>query len=265
MKNKKPVIAVVPQMNLEKHELFVRSVYLKALRGAGAIPLILPLYAGTDDLAQLLELADGVLFTGGPDIHPAHYGQDTHLHCGSVCPERDRLELALLPLAIDAKKPILGICRGIQLLNVALSGTLYQDLPSQFRQEFPIAHDQPFDPALPAHTVEVVAGTLLERIVTGKGRNAADTCAVGADHPADHAGDTGIRLPVNSLHHQAVCNLAPGLIASAYAPGNLIEAIEKPDYPAFFLGVQWHPEYMWEQDAVAAQIFAAFVEAAAED
>lgn len=127
----------------------------------------------------------------------------------------------------------MGICRGIQLLNVALGGDIYQDIPSQFPQDFPIAHTQPFDYVIPSHKVEVVPGTLLARLTGGE------------------------TLQVNSMHHQACRKIAPGLIACGHASGGLTEAIEKPDYP-FFLGVQWHPEYLWEQDPAMRQLFEAF-------
>lgn len=145
--------------------------------------------------------------------------------------------MALLKLVMKTGKPVLGICRGIQLLNVALGGDIYQDIPSQFPQDFPIAHTQPFDYVIPSHKVEVVPGTLLARLTGGE------------------------TLQVNSMHHQACRKIAPGLIACGHASGGLTEAIEKPDYP-FFLGVQWHPEYLWEQDPAMRQLFEAFVKAA---
>ena len=181
---------------------------------------------------------NGFLFTGGPDLHPFHFGEETQIHCGNVSPKRDHLELELLQLAIKARKPILGICRGIQLINICLGGDIYQDLPSQFFEDFPVAHTQPFSYEIPSHTVTVIPDTLLSRI----------------------AGKTTIQ--VNSMHHQAIRRLAPGLNASGFAPHGLTECVEMQEYPTFFLGVQWHPEYLWEKDDAARGIFAEFVKAA---
>ena len=137
---KKPLIGVTPSLDQETKDSTCRPTYLAAIRHAGGIPVILPLKAETEDLKQLVETLDGFLFTGGPDIHPFYFGEETHEKCGNVSPERDQMELSLLPLVMAAKKPVLGICRGIQLLNVGLGGTLYQDIPSQVTREFPIAH-----------------------------------------------------------------------------------------------------------------------------
>ena len=237
MSKKKPLIALTPYFNIERDEPYMRPAYLKAIRAAGGIPMILPLDLEEEDLQQIVDTFDGFLFTGGPDIHPFYFGEETQAHCGNVCLRRDRMEILLLKLVMKTGKPVFGICRGIQLLNVALGGDIYQDIPSQFPQDFPIAHVQPFDYAIPSHKVEVQPGTLLEQL-------------------------TGCNtLNVNSMHHQACRKLAPGLVACGHASGDLIEAVEKPDYP-FFLGVQWHPEYLWEQDPAIRQIFEAFVKAA---
>lgn len=269
MSSKKPVIALTPYFNISQEEPYMRPAYLKAIRAAGGIPIILPLDLEEADLAQLVDTFDGILFTGGPDIHPFYFGEETQAHCGNVCPRRDQMELTLLKLAMNAKKPILGICRGIQLLNVGLGGDIYQDIPSQFHEEFPIAHTQPFAYDIPAHKVTIVPGTLLEQLVqtamqaAGQATAGIDTNAVtAADQTSSDTPHPAYSLNVNSMHHQAVRRLAPGLIASAYAPNQLIEAIEKPDYPTFFLGVQWHPEYLWENDASVKQMWDAFVEAA---
>ncbi len=237
MAQKKPVILLTPYFNTERDEPYMRPAFLKAVRHAGGIPVILPLDLTESDLAQLLEGADAVLFTGGPDVHPFFFGEETQAHCGNVCLRRDELELALLRLAMEAKKPILGVCRGVQILNIGLGGDIYQDIPSQFKEEFPIAHTQPFAYDIPSHTVSVTPGTLLARIA----QNSV--------------------IKVNSMHHQAVRRVAPGLTASGHAPGGLVECVEKPDYP-FFIGVQWHPEYLWEQDKAAERLFGMFVEAA---
>ncbi|MCC8060696.1 MAG: gamma-glutamyl-gamma-aminobutyrate hydrolase family protein [Clostridiales bacterium] len=259
MQTKHPLIALTPYYN-DKKEPFMRPAYIAAIRAAGGIPVILPLGQSSEELCQIASVFDGFLFTGGPDIHAFYFGEQTQAHSGNVCLERDQMELALLPLVMAAKKPILGICRGIQLLNIALGGDIYQDIPSQFPEDFPIAHTQPFSYEIPSHTVDVLPGTLLAQIAanaTRFGRTADETEA------SDAAPHIPLRLQVNSMHHQAIRRLGSGLSVSAYAPSQLIEAVEKPDYPAFFLGVQWHPEYLWPQDPAAAAIFTEFIKAAA--
>lgn len=238
MNKKKPLIALTPYFNTERDEPYMRPAFINAVRHAGGNPVLLPIDQPEEDLQQIVDTFDGILLTGGPDVHPFLFGEETQAHCGNVCLRRDKTELALICLAMAAKKPILGVCRGAQILNISQGGDIYQDIPSQFPQEFPICHDQPFYYDIPAHHVAVEPGTLLAEIA-GK--------------------DT---LEVNSMHHQAVRKLAPGLIASAHAPGGLIECVEKPDYP-FLIGVQWHPEYLWQNDEAAARLFQAFVDAAA--
>lgn len=235
--NKKPIIALTPYFNTERDEPYMRPAFLEAIRCEGGIPVILPLDLAEEDLRQLLETCHGVLFTGGPDVHPFFFGEETQAHCGNVCLRRDEMELALLKLAMAEQKPILGVCRGVQVLNIGLGGDIYQDIPSQVPSDFPIAHSQPFGYEIPSHTVKVEPNTLLARIAQSG------------------------TLKVNSMHHQAVRKVAPVLTASGHAPDGLTEAVELADYP-FFLGVQWHPEYLWKKDPAAKRLFAAFVEAA---
>lgn len=236
MQNRKPLIALTPYFNKEE-ETYMRPGYIKAIRAAGGIPVTLPLDLSDEDLTVISDTFDAFLFTGGPDVHPFYYGEETHIKSGNVCPRRDVMELKLLELVMERQKPVLGICRGIQILNIGLGGDIYQDIPSQFEEKFPIAHTQPFAYDIPAHKVIVQAGTKLSEIIGG-----------------------GCELDVNSMHHQAIRRLAPGLVASGYTAEQLIEAMEKPDYP-FLLGVQWHPEYLWEKDPKAAALFKAFVDA----
>lgn len=232
----KPLIGLTPSHDAQTNDISMRPTYLNAVRAAGGIPLILPLEIERQDLQDLADAMDGFLFTGGPDVHPFLFGEETHMHCGNVSVKRDSMELMLLSLAIEQKKPILAICRGIQLVTIGLGGTIYQDVPSQFSQDFPIAHIQPFYYTIPSHTVRIAPKTRL-----------AEIC----QQPS---------IQVNSMHHQAVKELAPGCIASGVGPDGLIEAIEMPGYP-FFVGVQWHPEYLWEQDLAAASLFLEFIKA----
>lgn len=233
---KKPLIGLTPGHNLETDDISMRPTYMRAIEAAGGIPVILPLETSPADLQQLTEVFDGFLFTGGPDIHPFNFGEETLVGCGQISAPRDSMELSLLSSVIKARKPILGICRGIQLINVGLGGTIFQDIRSQFRTDVPIAHKQLPPYKNPSHYVHIMEGTLLFHI--------AETC----------------RIQVNSMHHQAVRDLAPGLIICGTSSDGVIEAIEKPDYP-FLLAVQWHPEYLWSKDTSAANIFDSFIKA----
>ena len=235
---KRPVIGITASHDTEHDKLFINSVYLRAIRNAGGIPMIFPMEVTEDDLRDLVTLTDGVLFTGGDDIHPFLYGEETDAKCGNVSQPRDSMEMALVPLVMEFGKPIFGICRGIQILNTAMGGTLYQDIPSQFKSELSIAHRQPFAYKVPSHTVDITPGTLLSRIL-------------GEEHAS---------IAVNSMHHQAIKDVAPGLEVCGYAPDKMIEAVYAPHYP-FLLGVQWHPEHLTTSQPDAAKLFAAFVDA----
>ncbi|ADL02950.1 gamma-glutamyl-gamma-aminobutyrate hydrolase family protein [Lacrimispora saccharolytica] len=236
---KKPLIGLTPAHDTENGDIKTRPTYVRALKAAGAIPVVMPLDASEEDLKQLSQDLDGFLFTGGPDVHPFLFGEETQAHCGNVSPARDQMEITLLPMIMELKKPVLGICRGIQVLNIALGGNIWQDIPSQVTREFPLAHTQPFHYDMPCHTVSLTKGSLLAQI----------------------SGSSSIK--VNSMHHQAVKDVAEGLIASAYSPDHLIEAVEMPGYP-FFIGVQWHPEYLWEKNEEAFRLFQTFVNACKE-
>ncbi|KEZ89550.1 gamma-glutamyl-gamma-aminobutyrate hydrolase family protein [Lacrimispora celerecrescens] len=236
---RKPLIGLTPAHDMESGDVKARPTYMRALKAAGAIPVVMPLDASEEDLKQLSQDLDGFLFTGGPDVHPFLFGEETQAHCGNVSPARDQMEISLLPMIMELQKPILGICRGIQVLNIALGGNIWQDIPSQVTRDFPLAHSQPFSYDMPCHTVVLTEGSLLARISESSS------------------------IKVNSMHHQAVKDLAPGLIASAYSTDYLIEALEMPDYP-FFIGVQWHPEYLWEKNKEAFRLFQTFVKACKE-
>lgn len=236
---RKPLIGLTPAHDMESGDVKARPTYMRALKAAGAIPVVMPLDASEEDLKQLSKDLDGFLFTGGPDVHPFLFGEETQAHCGNVSPARDQMEISLLPMIMELQKPILGICRGIQILNIALGGNIWQDIPSQVTRDFPLAHSQPFSYDMPCHTVVLTEGSLLARISESSS------------------------IKVNSMHHQAVKDLAPGLIASAYSTDYLIEALEMPDYP-FFIGVQWHPEYLWEKNKEAFRLFQTFVKACKE-
>ena len=228
----KPVIGLIPLVDETKDSFWMLPGYMDGVAAAGGLPVMLPLCSGEAELSQLFSMCDGFLLTGGHDVSPELYGAQRLPVCGACSPERDRMESALLNLAMAADKPVLGICRGVQFINAALGGTLWQDLPSQ--RPSPVDHHQspPYD--VPAHSVSVLPGTPL-------------AAAIGA----------GERR-VNSYHHQAVRDLAAPLRAMAVAEDGLVEALWHPAH-RFLWGVQWHPEFAWRVDPAARAVFDAFV------
>lgn len=212
--------------------------YVRCVEAAGGLPFLIPLVEREDTLRAIYDRLDGLLLTGGADVDPACYGEAPHPKLGEVDGPRDRVELALTRWALADGLPILAICRGIQVLNVAAGGTLYQDIASQV--DGAIEHtyypDNPRD--LIAHPVTIEPDSRLAAIL----------------------GST--TLGVNSLHHQAVRDVAPGFAVTARAPDGLVEAIEGVDHP-FALGVQWHPEELVEKDPRMRWLFEAFVREAA--
>jgi len=198
-----------------------RDAYLAALRQAGADPL--ELRPGRDSVPEAIASSDGLLLTGGVDVDPAAYGEQARHPSVALDTTRDEYELALARAALNADLPLLAICRGAQVLNVAAGGTLIQDIPSHLPT--PLAHACPSPKAALVHDVTVAAGSCLSVLL-------ADRLAGGRP------------LPVNSRHHQSVKEPAPGFIVSATAPDGVIEAIEKPA-ARFCVGVQWHPEDFW--------------------
>lgn len=208
--------------------------YMDAVSAAGGIPFMFPLTAEPEDLAVLVGLCDGLLFTGGEDVDPAMYHAEKSDKCGALSPERDAAETAVFSLAQQQDKPMIGICRGSQIINVLLGGTLYQDLPAEHPSE--IAHFQCPDDEGPTHTVTALPDTPLRRLA-------------GAE-----------TIHVNSFHHQAVKTLGSGLVPMAEAPDGLTEAFYHPG-KRFLAGLQWHPEMTVSEDAVSLKLFQAFVEA----
>jgi putative glutamine amidotransferase len=216
--------------------------YVQTLTNAGALPWLVPL-VDEDTLRGIYESLDAIFLPGGADIDPMSYGTSPHATCDKTDRERDRVELALAKWAIADGKPVLGVCRGMQLINVAMGGSLYQDLATQFpngikHDYFPFGgHGHTRDYL--AHDVRIADDSRLARLF-------------GAD-----------TIKVNSMHHQGVRAIAGGLVPTAHAPDGLMEALEGPG-PAYLLAVQWHPEALTERDEGTRRLFAEFVEAANE-
>ncbi len=222
-----------PQSDPAQREMALGMPYLRALERAGAVPVVVP-PLGAEALDRLLDVVDGVCFSGGPDIDPSAYGEPPHRCLGPTEPELDAFELTLARAADRCRIPVLAICRGAQLVNVARGGTLIQHLPD-------------------------AVGTAVEHRQHAPGD--ALTHAVRIERDALLAGILGwSEGSVNSFHHQAVDRLGDGLRVTARAPDGVIEAFEAPDRP-FLVAVQWHAEYLVAQRR-HAPLFAAFVAAA---
>ena len=214
----------------------VPQAYVDAVEEAGGTPLIIPLVAQRTTALRILSCLDGLLLTGGGDIDPGLFGQEPHPKLGVVDVAKDRLESSLLSEALGADIPILGICRGMQILNVAAGGTLIQDIPSSSPTR--IQHAQHATAAAPSHTLCIKKGSRLASIV----------------------GTTKLR--VNSYHHQAVDRVARGFVISATASDGITEAIESKSR-RFVLGVQFHPEMIFRDFPSCFAIFKAFVQESA--
>ena len=224
----------LPHADAAQEEVVLGKGYFAALAAAGAAPVVMPPLEPELAPAYVAGLA-GLCLSGGPDVDPAQYGAEPHPKLGPTQPDIDRFELAVVREAERLGMPVLAICRGAQVLNVAHGGDLYQDLPSEVGTEVHHRRDRPEDPAV-WHEVVVEPDSLLARVL---GRE---------------------RVEVNAYHHQAVRRLGDGLRAVAHAPDGVIEAIELPA-AEFELGVQWHPEGIADRPEQAA-LFAAFVDAA---
>ena len=230
----RPVIGLIPLYDETKESYWMLPGYMKVLEACGALPIMLPLTEDEEELTQSMEMCDGLLLTGGHDVDPQLYHEQPKNTCGVPCRERDAMECRLLGWALEINLPVFGICRGIQFLNAYLGGTLYQDLPTEYDSTIEHHMTPPYDRT--AHKVTVLADTVLAEIL-GAGE-----------------------LPVNSYHHQAVRDLAPGVTKMAISEDGLVEAISV-DGQKFAVGVQWHPEFSYENNAQSLKLVQAFVDA----
>ncbi|MDR0703517.1 MAG: gamma-glutamyl-gamma-aminobutyrate hydrolase family protein [Planctomycetaceae bacterium] len=251
----RPLIGVVPLYDEPRNSFWMLPGYMQAIEHAGGIPVILPLTANPSVLRQLAKQFDGFLFTGGQDVAPELYGEQPADCCGAVCPERDTMEKMLLEYVLKFDKPVFGICRGIQFINVFLGGTLYQDIPSQFQTETAIQHYQQPPYHKPVHSVTVEPESPLFPIlqtsdITLNTPNSSNTFNLS---------NKPFNIPVNSFHHQGIRRLATELKSAAYASDGLIEAVYHPD-KRFVFAVQWHPELSWQTDSNSRKIFSYFVQ-----
>jgi len=215
------------------------QAYVDAVRLAGGFPVLLPPVSEHGLIEQSLARVDGILFTGGKDVDPAHFGETVFNAKVVIEPQRDAFELPLARIAYERNSPLLAICRGMQVLNVALGGSLWQDLPAQL-PESEIHHYQKVARDEATHDVEIVRDSRVGDLTSGA---------------------NGTLLPTNSFHHQAARSLAARLTPVGYATDGVIEAVEAPDRD-FVVGVQWHPEHLVEDHASHRRLFEGLVTAA---
>jgi len=233
------MIGISERLNTED-SFYLRRYYAEALEAAGSIPVHIPLIPNREYLASLCERLNGLVLSGSnSDLDPVFYGEEPHPKLGPVVPERDEVDLMLLDIAEAMALPVLGICFGMQSLNVARGGSLVQDIETQVVN--PIKHEQGEVRNRPSHQIEIDSTSILAQL----------------------AGARTVR--VNSSHHQAVKNLGRNLRVIASAADGVIEAIADTRADRFVLGVQWHPEIGWQRDRLSQAIFGRFIEAAIQN
>lgn len=229
-----PLIGLTTYGRGENNRYGLPAEYVDAVRRAGGIPVLMP--SGGQAVNAWLESLDGLVLSGGGDIDPERYGGVQHAMLYNVDHERDAFEFSVVDQALARHAPLLCICRGMQVLNVHLGGSLHEHLPDAYGET--VSHRAPPREPTP-HALRVVAGTRLASLL-------------------------GIEeLQASSWHHQAVKSLGRGLVPAAHAPDGVIEALELPEYPSWLLAVQWHPELTAASDALQQRLFDAFITACA--
>ena len=227
---RKPVIGIMPLYDDEKASLWMLPAYYKLIRNAGGIPMLFTLGGKEEEWETLYNLCDGLLFTGGHDVDPGFYDPQDRSLCGAPCVHRDNMESYLFHRAWRDDKPILGICRGMQLINVLLGGDLYEDLPTRIGTQVNHNQGKPYEAG--THRVQIAAP--LQDLL-------------------------GEETMVNSLHHQAVCHLAKDLQAMAQSDDGVVEAAFAPNKTFMWL-VQWHPEVLVKTDSAQNKIAERFID-----
>ncbi len=227
---KKPIIGLMPLWDEQKQSLWMLPGYADGILAAGGIPVMLPLTSDASVLLQLAKTCDGFLFTGGQDVSPELYNSSPQFDNIICCENRDAMELILLKEILKTDKPILGICRGIQFINAALGGTLYQDLP----HELGVLHCQkpPYDKAF--HEVTIIKDSPLYELLKTE------------------------KTAVNSYHHQAVKTISTRLLPMAVSVDGITEALYMPG-KKFVWAVQWHPEFSFKSNNESMEIFRHFI------
>lgn len=234
-----PIIGISSGFEFDQNYLFkgyprlmLNRDYPRSIEAAGGIPLVLPLSQNYDVVREQVRRVDAVLLSGGQDVNPLIYNQEPHEKLNNISPERDAFELLVLQAAVELKKPVMGICRGSQIMNAYFGGTLFQD--NSLKEGAYIKHAQSANPQQPIHHVTVEADSFLAKAV-GK-----------------------TEFLINSFHHQSIDKVAPGFKAIASAHDGVVEGIEATG-DHFMFAVQWHPEMMSAEDVPSQSIFKAFI------
>ncbi|MCR4436738.1 MAG: gamma-glutamyl-gamma-aminobutyrate hydrolase family protein [Clostridiales bacterium] len=231
----RPLIGVTPWYDYPKDTAYIKSGYCEGVVEAGGLPVLMPFTADEDILTDVIDRLDGFLVSGGPDLDAKYYNEENMPYNGDISPERDMMELFVVKRAVEVNKPVFGICRGIQVMNVALGGSLYQDIYSQVKDRELIQHSQAAPKWYPTHDIRIEKGS---KVWSSFNRD---------------------RARVNTFHHQAVKQVAPGFKVTSRSSDGIVESIELEGH-IFAVGVQWHPELMWQKNPEFLNIFRSFVE-----
>lgn len=232
--NRKLIVGIVPYVSDGVE--YLPKGYERGIARIGGVPRVISRSTPLDEVEKIIGELDGMLFSGGVDVEPSLYGAEIEPGCGAIDARRDALEVRVFAACMKQKLPMLGICRGCQLINVGMGGTLVQDIPTRFGT---VHQMQKNGPSAFEHDVRIVPGTMLYELMSGD-------------------------IRVDSYHHQCVDRLGNGLVASAYAPEGFIEAFEKPGGDPFIMAVQWHPEMTLDEDMYSMRIFDRFLQAMLE-
>lgn len=231
---KRPLIGITPANDDEKSMTYLKNGYREGVSEAGGLPLLLPLTEDEDLLTEIIQRFDGILLSGGPDMDAKYFNEENLPSGGEISPYRDRMELFLARKAIELDRPLFAICRGVQVMNVAAGGSLYQDIYSQLKGGDLVKHSQSAPDWYPTHDIRIEKGS-----------------KVWASFLKDS-------VRVNSYHHQAIKDVAPGFKVTSRAADGIVESIENSE-KRFCVGVQWHPERMWKQDREFLNLFKEFI------